>query len=258
VYYLSFLEAMHARLRPSTYLEIGVASGKSLRLATCRSVGIDPGYAITVPVDGDVALFRTSSDEYFARPDPLAPTSGRPFDLAFIDGLHLFEFALRDFINAERHSSTRSMIVFDDVLPRTVDEAARQRHTDAWTGDVYPILQVLERFRPELIVLPVDTQPTGLLLVVGLDPTSTTLVESYDAVLAEYRHADPQPVPSDVMDRLTALPPRRVLESGFWEILAEAVPSAAPAELRERLNAEVSRSLGSAFVEGARAGSTSH
>jgi len=126
-------------------------------------------------LDGDFGLFRTTSDEYFSRPDPLAATRGVPFDLSFIDGLHLFEYALRDFIFAERHSSARGMIIFDDVLPRTIDEAARERHTGDRTGDVFGVLAVLERYRPDLVVLPLDTKPTGLLAVVGLDASSTVL-----------------------------------------------------------------------------------
>lgn len=250
MYYLSFFEELHARLQPTAYLEIGVASGKSLRLAGCRAVGVDPGYAINVPLDGDFALFRTSSDEYFAREDPLAATSGKTFDLAFIDGLHLFEFALRDFINTERHCSAKSVIVFDDVLPRSVDEAARQRHTKAWTGDVYPILEVLARYRPELTVLPIDTHPTGLLLVFGLDPTNTTLADNYDRILSEHRHPDPQPVPPELIDRLSVVRPRRALESRFWDILRQASPDTSAEDLRPALAQEIRRSLGPAFVSG--------
>ena len=33
---------------------------------------------------------------------------GLPIDLAIIDGMHQFEFALRDFINIEKHSSPQS------------------------------------------------------------------------------------------------------------------------------------------------------
>ena len=54
---------------------------------------------------------------------------GTTLDLAFIDGMHLFEYALRDFINVERFADWSSVIVFDDMLPRNVDEAARDRHT---------------------------------------------------------------------------------------------------------------------------------
>ena len=88
--YLTFLESVHRQLAPERYLEIGVRNGVSLSLAQCRAVGIDPAFSITAELDGDVALFRTSSDEYFARGNPLEATGGLPYDLCFIDGLHLF------------------------------------------------------------------------------------------------------------------------------------------------------------------------
>jgi hypothetical protein len=247
VHYYAFLAELHRRLTPRAYLEIGIRNGGSLAQARCRSVGIDPAYSITAQLDTDVALFRTTSDEYFARPDPLAPTGGTPFDLSFIDGLHLFEFALRDFINAERHSSPRGVIVFDDVLPRSIAEAARQRHTDGWTGDVYGMVEVLTRYRPDLVVVPVDTKPTGLLLVTALDPSDTTLTDRFEEILAEFRRPDPQPVPPPLLDRLTALPPRRLLESDLLEVLADA-SGAGSGALRERITECVARSLGEAFA----------
>jgi hypothetical protein len=251
VHYYAFLAELHRRLAPRAYLEIGVRNGGSLARAHCRSVGIDPAYAITAELDADVALFRTTSDAYFARPDPLAPTGGIPFDLSFIDGLHLFEFALRDFIHAERFSSPRGVIVFDDVLPRSVDEAARERHTDAWTGDVYGMLEVLARYRPDLVVVPVDTRPTGLLLVTALNPTDTTLLDRFDEILSRFRRPDPQPVPPDVLDRSAVLPPARLLESDLLEVLA-AAEAAAPADedLHDRIVERVIRTLGPAYAAG--------
>ena len=137
VHYLEFLDGVHRRLRPDTYLEIGVRHGRSLALARCRSVGIDPAYRLRVPLAPDTTLFRERSDEYFARPDPREPFDGRWISLAFIDGMHLVEYALRDFINVERHTHWTSVVAFDDVLPRNETEARRDRRTDAWTGDVY-------------------------------------------------------------------------------------------------------------------------
>jgi hypothetical protein len=244
--YLGFLEQVHTKLRPTTYLEIGVRTGTSLALSRARSIAIDPAFHITAEISCDLQLFRTSSDEYFSRPDPLAPTGGRPFDLAFIDGLHLFEFALRDFIHTERHSSAKTLIVFDDVLPRNQDEAARVRHTRAWTGDVYSIIAVLAHYRPELTVIPVNTTPTGLLLVMGLDPENRTLVDRYDEILTEHRHPDPQPVPEDLMDRLSVLPPHQVLDATFWEILANTDANASPLQVRQELSRSLA-SLGDAF-----------
>jgi predicted O-methyltransferase YrrM len=246
--YLTFLESVHRQLAPERYLEIGVRNGVSLSLARCRAVGIDPAFSITAELDGDVALFRTSSDEFFARRNPLAATGGLPFDLCFIDGLHLFEFALRDFINAERHSAAKSVIIFDDVLPRSVDEAARVRHTNAWTGDVYPIIEVLARYRPELTVLPVGTHPTGLLLVMGLNPGNTVLADNYPRIVAEFRRPDPQPVPASLMDRLTVMPPQRVLDSSFWSVLSSATWKSPLPELRAALADRLRTSLGREFA----------
>ncbi|GAA1853662.1 class I SAM-dependent methyltransferase [Microlunatus capsulatus] len=246
--YLDFLATVHERLRPAAYLEIGVRNGGSLALARGRAVGIDPAFAIHAELDGDVALFRTTSDEYFSRPDPLAPTGGQPFELSFIDGLHLFEFALRDFIFAERHSAARGMIVFDDVLPRDVPEAARERHTHQWTGDVFGVLQVLERYRPDLLVLPLDTKPTGLLAVVGLDPQNTVLVDHFEEILAEFRRPDPQPVPREILDRLSVVAPHRFLEAGVVELLAGQPADVTAAALAPELRELVSRRFGPGFV----------
>jgi hypothetical protein len=246
MHYLRFFTEMHARLQPQTYLEIGVAAGRSIRLSKCRSVGIDPGFAIDLPIDGDIALIRTTSDEYFSRPDPLAPTGGTPFDMAFIDGMHLFEFALRDFINTERNCAPHAVIVFDDVLPRTVDEAARERHTRYWTGDVFWILQVLADYRPEVSVLAVDTEPTGLLLVMGLDPDNTVLSDKYDEIMERYRRPDPQHVPAELLDRSTVLPAQRVLDSSFWQVLRESRDG--NEKLRTELNHALETTLGTAFV----------
>lgn len=242
--YIQFLSSVHELVQPETYLEVGLRNGNSLALAKCPSVGIDPAYSITAEIQTEVSLFRTTSDEYFARPDPLAATEGQPFDLAFIDGLHLFEFALRDFINTERYSRTASVIVFDDVLPRSVDEAARERHTGAWTGDVYPIIDVLARYRPDVSTILVGTQPTGLLLVVGLDPTSTVLSDKYDEIMAEYRHNDPQPVPQVLLDRSAVQAPQRVLDAPFWKVLSEGRHDPHDESFRRQLRDQLCQDFG--------------
>lgn len=247
--YDEFLARVHQLVEPDRYLEIGVRLGHSLSLASCRSVGIDPAYSIVAELDVDVRLFRTTSDEYFSRPDPLAPVGGEPFDLSFIDGMHLFEYALRDFINAERCSHPGSVVVFDDMLPRNVDEAARERHTSDWTGDVYPIIEVLADHRPDVSVIAVDTQPTGLLVVVGLDPTSTVLTDRYDEIMAGYRRRDPQPVPQALLDRVTVQPPQRVLDSGFWRLLREHRDRPGDGEeLRRAVQEQLAADLGARYA----------
>ncbi len=246
--YLAFLAQLHEVLRPRSYLEIGVRWGDSLALSRCRSLGVDPAFRIDKELHTAVELFKTTSDEYFSREDPLAPVGGQRFDLAFIDGMHLFEFALRDFINAERFSRPRSVIVFDDIFPRAVSEASRVPGPHAWTGDIYSLVPVLQRYRDDLLVVPVDTQPTGLLLLMALDPASTVLTDHYTEIVSEFRRPDPQPVPDDVLRRVSVQPPDRVLSCGLLQALAGATDDDDPAVLAADLRRIASERLGPVFA----------
>jgi len=236
-----FLKQLHTLARPRNYLEIGVNDGRSLALSRVPSIGVDPAFKIKSSIRVDVHLVKATSDDFFARPDPIHHLrSGRnplrnlqrgrtPFghyvgggptlDLAFIDGLHLFEFALRDFMNVERFSRWSSMIVFDDVLPRNVDEAARDRHTGAWAGDVYKVAIALRQHRPDLVVLTMNTNPTGLLIVLGADPFNRVLHERYDRLLTEWVTPDPQDVPSEILNRVGAIDPEAFLASPIIPLL---------------------------------------
>ena len=222
MYYLDFLKALHDRLAPPTYMEIGIRHGDSLALAERAAVGIDPFYDLRTELRDDVQLFRETSDEYFDREQPLEPFRGARVAFSFIDGMHLAEFVVRDFANVERVADWTSVIVFDDILPRTAEEASRDRRTRAWTGDVFKALAALERHRPDLICLRVDTEPTGLGVVLGLDPLDRTLREHYDAIVAESVTPDPQHVPAPVLARAGAVDPERVLDSSVWDVLRTA------------------------------------
>jgi methyltransferase family protein len=240
VRYLEFLGRVHELLTGPPYLEIGIRHGDSLALARGPAVGIDPEFELRVALPESVELFTETSDEYFDRKEPLAPLGGRRVGYSFIDGMHLAEFALRDFINVERRASRAGVIVFDDMLPRSSDEAARERHTRAWTGDVYKLLGILSRYRPDLMCLRIGTEPTGLLVVIGLDPDSTVLADHYDEIVAEAVHPDPQEVPAAVLERRDVLDPQDVLDAAFWKLLARGGESRL---FTWRLRRSVQRSL---------------
>ncbi|MFF3324423.1 class I SAM-dependent methyltransferase [Streptomyces sp. NPDC002889] len=237
-----FLRQLHRTYKPRNYLEIGVNDGRSLALSRVPSVAIDPAFRVVTSISCDVHLVRATSDDFFARKDPLVHLrNGRnPFralarkdpmnilggeprlELSFIDGMHLFEYALRDFMNVERHSRWSSVIVLDDMLPRSVDEAARDRHTKFWAGDVYKVVQVLRKYRPDLVVVEVDTAPTGVVAVFGADPENTVLKDSYDKIIEEYVVPDPQDVPDEVLVRKNAVRPEALLGADFWPGLIRA------------------------------------
>jgi predicted O-methyltransferase YrrM len=121
------LKHLHQLVQPRNYLEIGVRKGASLALSRARTVAVDPFYEIEREILCDLHLVRTTSDEFFARRHPLAHFDEPVVDLAFIDGMHLSEYALRDVINVERYCHAGSVIVIDDMLPRGIEEAGRTR-----------------------------------------------------------------------------------------------------------------------------------
>ena len=220
----AFLRGLHEVLRPRTYFEIGVRDGMSLTHSRVPSVAVDPAFAIDREIRCDLHLVRTTSDEFFARDHPFAHLPdhglGPVVDLAFIDGMHLAEYALRDLLNTERWCRPASVIVLDDMLPRTVEEAGRGRtgaaEHGAWAGDVYKVTAALRDVRPDLRVLEVGTEPTGTVLVLLPDPDDRTLLEAYDGLARAFVAPDPQQVPAEVMERRHALDPQRVLSSSAW------------------------------------------
>lgn len=207
-----FLAALHALLKPKVYLEIGVQFGTSLQLALpgCRAIGVDPEPQVTAAALGpDKEIVRETSDVYWLRSDARALAG--TVDLAFIDGMHLAEFALRDFWGIEALAAPGAVVVFDDALPRNNGEAARNQCPGDWTGDVWRIEPILAEHRPDLGLMLVDTQPTGCLVVTNLDPASRVLRDRYDAIVAEHVHDDPQEVPLEVIERRSAVKPAEAL-----------------------------------------------
>ena len=187
--YLAHLRRLHETLRPRLYVEIGVDAGRTLSLARppTRAIGVDPAAREGgVTFAADTRLFALESDAFFAG-EAEAALAGEPIALAFVDGLHLFEQALRDFIHVERHAAPETVVLFHDCLPLDRATASRTRATGFWTGDVWKIVPVLARHRPDLELFVIPTYPTGLLVVTRLDPASTVLSERFDSIVAQFR-----------------------------------------------------------------------
>lgn len=185
--YVRVLERIHAHLRPRTYVEIGVARGESIRLVApgTRAIGVDPKPAIAHALGPNVSVVAETSDSFFAGHDVRAELGGLPVDLAFIDGMHQFEFALRDFINIEALCDPSSTVLIHDVYPLDPRTAARERVTEFWSGDIWRLVLLLRRHRPDLVVRTIAAAPTGLALIRNLDPRSSRLRERLDALIAE-------------------------------------------------------------------------
>jgi hypothetical protein len=107
------------------------------------------------------------------------------------------------------------------------------------------MLGILERHRPDLICLRVGTEPTGLLLVLGLDPDSRVLAYGYDRIVEAAVVPDPQRLPADVIERRHVLDPAAVASAPLWAYLRDARERGVPrrAGMRE-LRRAVRRDLG--------------
>ena len=188
VVYTAFLPELIKRREVRTYLEIGVHKGFCLAgIEVDNAIGIDPDFMLAVdPTKGkrSLSLHKMTSDNYFR---VLPPQSRLNIDFAFLDGMHLFEFLLRDIYNVERHCTDASMIVLHDALP--LDEFMINR-TDtkvAWTGDVWKVIPIIEKYRPDIKVVCIDCAPTGLVCLTNLDPNSDVLEKNYLKIIHEFK-----------------------------------------------------------------------
>jgi Glycosyltransferase 61 len=121
--------------------------------------------------------------------------------------MHLFEFALRDFINLERACGRDSVIAVHDCDPPNAEAAARERTTAFWTGDVWKLVLCLKRHRPDLRVAVVDVPPSGLGIVTNLDPGSTLLEERYAQICDELVELDFCELAEAKHEKLSIVPP---------------------------------------------------
>ena len=217
--YRDVLRSIHAALQPRAYLELGVAGGATLALATVSAVavGVDPVEApLEAVLPAGARIVRATSADFFAghrREDVFGDLA---VDLTFVDGLHEFETALDDFLAAESWSSSTSTIVLHDCVPIARVTARRERATRFWVGDTWKAAWALARHRPELRIRTILAPPSGLVVVRRLDPDARGSKRDFSVQKAEL---GPLEYPLDV---------------GQWPAELNVVPNT-PAGLAEAL-----------------------
>lgn len=200
VHYEQFLATLNDHLSPRTYLEVGTETGASLAHVNCDAIAVDPQFQLQFSATGNrnrTFFFQMPSDAFFASENAQA-LLGRPVDLVFLDGMHRFEFLLRDLIGAEAVCHPRSLILLHDCVPLNPRMALRQwlpgdpaetETTGYWTGDVWKMLPTLKKYRPDLRVHILDCPPTGLVAITRVDPASRTLSDNYYDIVDQHAAA---------------------------------------------------------------------
>jgi hypothetical protein len=195
--YVQYIHELLKKRNARNYMEVGVRAGLCLAGVECPSIGVDPLFLFDRNPMGKkqaLHLFQMTSDAFFARHSPRG-IFGEPVDVAFLDGLHQFEYLLRDFINTEKHCSRNSLVLLDDCLPINIEMTERihaptervdKEIAGWWTGDVWKVVSILREFRPELRIVPVDVRPTGSIGLSNLDPNSTVLEDRYFEIIDRY------------------------------------------------------------------------
>jgi hypothetical protein len=245
-HYYDVIKALFELLQPQSYLEIGARKGGTLRLASCKAVAVDPQFMVSDDVIGRkplLSVYQMTSDDFFQRHSPRS-ILGCPIDLAFLDGMHLFEFLLRDFYNAEKYCRRDSIVVLHDCAPcdrfiatRSAHDPlrAKSKHPGWWAGDVWKVVPILRKYRPDLKLYTADARPTGLVFVTRLDPSSTVLADRYEEIVKEFIGED---LDSYGLDRLTSelelVPARNFMEltTACQYFRLFNVPAAIPREQR--------------------------
>ena len=226
-----YLATLASQLEVQTYFEIGTSFGESLAVIDCTAICVDPAFRLDRDVLGKkpaLFAFQLTSDDFFAR-HRIASLLPAPhtLDLAFLDGMHHFEFLLRDFMNTEKSCTRDSVVTLHDCLPlhpraaRRVDKRGMpamqttrpvRAAGSGWTGDVWKVLRILQKYRPDLRLTVFDCPPSSLVAVTHCDPANRVLEQNYDAIVAEWMEADRRPGWFDALhDSVTLVPSRQHL-----------------------------------------------
>lgn len=187
--YIDFLKFMSIKLNPSSYFEIGTQTGLSVRQFQCPSVCVDPHFRLSHDViknKKSTFFFQMTSDEFFAD-HVLSNFIPNGPDICFLDGMHRYEYLLRDFYNVEAFCTDRSVIIMHDCLPDTWDMTSRYSPTEInWTGDVWKMIPIIKKYRPDIRMFFVDCPPTGLVVCTRLDSTNRILKDRYYDIIDEF------------------------------------------------------------------------
>jgi hypothetical protein len=197
--YTHFFHHLHRTLKPNSYFEIGTEKGTCIEFVTCDVVCVDPCFQIDRDIfknKSALQMYQMTSDHFFTKPYLANAFPAGP-DISFLDGMHRFEYLLRDFSNTEKLCHPRSLIFLHDCLPQN-ERMTRRVHVNgpeeeggtrfAWTGDVWKLMPILKKYRPDLRVFYLDCPPTGLVAISRIDPSSAVLSQNYFEIVDEFRN----------------------------------------------------------------------
>lgn len=190
MHYHRFLRNLHETTLLDWYMEIGCRDGSSFAPVRSRTIAVDPFFRVernAIGAKPALHIFQQTSDDFFA--SGFLDALDVRLSLSFLDGMHLFEYLLRDVIETEKRSRPEGVIMMHDCCPFDYEMTTRDLDNipkAAWTGDVWKLLPILQQHRPDLKIDVLDCKPTGLVMLSNLDPDNAALSDAYDQILADW------------------------------------------------------------------------
>jgi len=156
----------------SNYLEIGVLNGHIFFKVQSRfKIAVDPefrfdalrkmGKLLVNPYNIFNKYFKKTSDDFFKEDAPEI-LSDKKLDIALIDGMHEYSFALNDVENSLKYLSENGVIIMHDCNPQKKADAASfeewkaRNFTKTWNGDVWRTVLHLRSFRDDINIFTLD------------------------------------------------------------------------------------------------------
>jgi hypothetical protein len=155
------------------YLEIGVFNGEVFFKTRARyKFAVDPVFRFVRETkykmmfnnrsNVNARYFTKTSDQFF-KEDAARLFSKKKIDICFIDGMHEFDFVLRDTINTLKYLDEGGVIILHDCNPLTAEaevsyaEWEKKGFAGEWNGDVWKIIVYLISMVDDINVFTLDT-----------------------------------------------------------------------------------------------------
>jgi len=185
---LTLIQTLMKQKKLSNYLEIGVFNGHIFfRIKSGFKVAVDPdfrfdgirriGKTILNPYNLFNQYFEKTSDDFFAQ-DSEPVFSKKKIQIALIDGMHEYEFALRDIENTLRYLSEDGVIIVHDCNALTRESSSSFAEWTAgpgkgtWNGNVWKTILHLRSLRSDLTAFVLDCDH-GLGIITKRKPEKT-------------------------------------------------------------------------------------
>ncbi len=218
--YVKFLRKLHRRVTFDWYMEIGCRTGRSFAGVRGKTIAVDPFFRVSTDIIGTkpaMLVFQQTSDDFFD--SGILSAMKAKISFSFLDGMHLFEYLYRDFRNAEKNADKNGVIALHDCVPSTVGMTTRDLNNlpgGGWTGDVWKMIPVLRKYRPDLRIDVLGCAPTGLVLVSNLSPRSRVLTTTEDEIMGEWKDLTLQEYgTSRFADDFEFTPADQIIESDY-------------------------------------------